>query len=316
MRLAAARRLVLLAADNLDGVAELETREIEYFVAVAEELHFRRAAERLHIAQPALSKAIGRLESRLGVRLLDRDSKSVSLTAAGEALLSHGRQVLSAVSLAGRSARQARRPDARLRLVMKPGGDANLLPAIMAVYAREPGAREVDVLFGGVSDRVEFLRDGRADAALLYTPLDDLTGLRHVTLLTEERFAVLPREHRLARRRKLRLADLDGEIMPRWQGLGQAGEGPEVADMSQLTHLIVLGRAIALLPPSALGPANPDLVRVPVIDAPPSSLVLAWAGASSSAAVEAFARCAVAAAGAGGGRRVAVVGTGPPASAA
>jgi DNA-binding transcriptional LysR family regulator len=303
-------------ADNLDGVAQLEIREIEYFVAVAEDLHFRRAAERLHIAQPALSKAIGRLESRLGVRLLDRDSKSVSLTAAGEALLSHGRQVLSAVSLAARSARQAGLPDARLRLVMKPGGDANLLPGILAAYAREPGTRELDVLFGGVSDRIEFLRDGRADMALLYTPLDDLTGLRHVTLLTEERVAVLPREHRLARRRKLRLADLDGEVMPRWQGLGQAGEGPEVADMSQLTHLIVLGRAIALLPPSALGPANPDLVRIPVTDAPPSSLVLAWTGASNSAAVEAFARCAVTAAGAGGRPRVALVGAGPPASAA
>jgi DNA-binding transcriptional LysR family regulator len=297
-------------------MAELETREIEYFVAVAEDLHFRRAAERLHIAQPALSKAIGRLESRLGVRLLDRDSKSVSLTAAGEALLSHGRRVLSAVSLAARSARQAGRPDARLRLVMKPGGDANLLPGILARYAREPGAREVDVLFGGVSDRVEFLRDGRADMALLYTPLDDLAGLHHVTLLTEDRVAVLPREHRLARRRKLRLADLDGEVMPRWQGLGQAGEGPEVTDMSQLTHLIVLGRAIALLPPSALGPANSDLVRIPVTDAPPSSLVLAWTGASSSAAVEAFARCAVAAAGAGGRPAVALSSAGPPASAA
>jgi DNA-binding transcriptional LysR family regulator len=228
--------------------------------------------------------------------------------------LSHGRQVLSAVSLAARSARQAGRPDARLRLVTKPGGDANLLPGILAAYAREPGAREVDVLFGGVSDRIEFLRDGRADVALLYTPLDDLTGLRHVTLLTEERFAVLPREHRLARRRKLRLADLDGEIMPRWRGLGQPGDGPEVTDMSQLTHLIVLGRAIALLPPSALGPANPDLVRVPVTDAPPSSLVLAWTSASSSAAVEAFAGCAVAVA--GGRRRVAVASVGQPASAA
>jgi len=287
-------------------MAELETREIEYFVAVAEELNFRRAAERLLIAQPALSKAISRLESRLGVRLLDRDSKRVCLTAAGEALLSQGRLALSAVSLAARSAQQAARPDARLRLVMKPGGDANLLSGILAAYAQEPSAPEVDVLFGGVSDRIEFLRDGRADIALLYTPLDDLTGLRHVTLLTEERVAVLPRGHRLARRRSLRLADLHGEIMPRWQGLDEAGEGPEVADMSQLTHLITLGRAIALLPPSALGPPHPDLIRVPVTDATPSSLVLAWPGAGSYPAVEAFARCAVAVA----------VSAGPPASAA
>ena len=294
-------------------MAELETREIEYFVTVAEELHFHRAAERLHIAQPALSKAIGRLESRLGVRLLDRDSKSVSLTAAGEALLSHGREVLGAVRLAAYRAQQAGRPDARLRLVMKPGGDANLLPDILAAYAREPGAHEVDVLFGSVSNRVEFLRDGRADIALLYTPLDDLTGLCHVTLLTEERVAVLPRGHRLARRRKLRLADLDGEVMPRWQGLDQPGDGPEVTDMSQLTHLIVLGRAIALLPPSALGPANPDLVRIPVTDAPPSSLVLAWAGASDSAVAEAFARRAVAAVGAGVRPRVTLASAGPPA---
>jgi DNA-binding transcriptional LysR family regulator len=281
-------------------MAELETREIEFFVAVAEELTFRRAAERLLIAQPALSKAISRLESRLGVRLLDRDSKRVCLTAAGEALLSHGRLALSAVTLAARSAQQAARPDPRLRLVMKPGGDANLLSGILAAYAREPGAREVDVLFGGVSDRIEFLRDGRADIALLYTPLDDLTGLRHATLLTEERVAVLPRGHRLARRRRLRLADLQGETMPRWQGLDEAGEGPEVADMSQLTHLITLGRAIALLPPSALGPPHPDLIRVPVTDAPPSSLVLAWPGAGSSPAVGAFARCAVAVAASAG----------------
>ena len=200
---------------------------------------------------------------------------------------------------------------------MKPGGDANLLPGILAAYAREPGAREVDVLFGGVSDRIEFLRDGRADIALLYTPLDDLTGLHHATLLTEERVAVLPRGHRLARRRRLRLTDLEGDIMPRWLGLDQAGEGPEVADIGQLTHLIALGRVIALLPPSALGPAHPDLVRIPVTDAPPSSLLLAWTDASSSAAAEAFARSAVAAtAGASGRQRARLVSTGPPASAA
>jgi DNA-binding transcriptional LysR family regulator len=275
-------------------MAELETREIEYFVAVAEELHFGRAAERLMIAQPALSKAVQRLESRLGVRLMDRDSRRVRLTPAGEALLQRGREVLAAVSLAASSARRAGHADAHLRLVMKPGGDAELLPDIVAAYSQQPGAREVDVLFGGVSDRIEFLRDGRADVALLYTPLDDLTGLRHVTLLAEERVAVLPRGHRLARRRRLRLADLEGETLPRWKGLGQAGAGPEVSDMSQLTHLITLGRAIALLPPSALGPAHPDLLRIPVTDAEPSTLVLAWTRASDSPAVAGFVRAAIA----------------------
>jgi DNA-binding transcriptional LysR family regulator len=275
-------------------MADVETREIEYFVAVAEELHFGRAAQRLMIAQPALSKAIRRLESRLGVRLMDRDSRRVSLTPAGDALLQRGREALAAVNLAARSARQAGRADARVRLVMKPGGDAGLLPDVVAAYGRQPGARDVEVLFGGVSDRTEFLRDGRADVALLYTPLDDVTGLRHVALLSEERVAVLPRGHRLARRRRLRLADLDGETLPRWKGLGQAGSGPEVADMSQLTHLISLGRAIALLPPSALGPAHPDLIRIPVTDAAPSTLVLAWTPASDSPAVQGFVRAAVA----------------------
>ena len=102
-------------------MAALETRELEYFVAVAEELHFGRAAVRLSIAQPALSKAIRRVESRLGVALLVRSSRHVSLTPAGEALLEHGRHALNAVSAAVQRARRAGDSEARLRLVIKPG---------------------------------------------------------------------------------------------------------------------------------------------------------------------------------------------------
>src|ERR1700744_6313190 len=104
-------------------MVELETRELEYFMAVAEELHFGRAAVRLSIAQPALSKAIQRVESRLGVPLLVRSSRHVSLTPAGDALLHHGRHALNAVSAAAQAARQAADKQARLRLVLKPGGD-------------------------------------------------------------------------------------------------------------------------------------------------------------------------------------------------
>ncbi|MBD0734274.1 LysR family transcriptional regulator [Streptomyces sp. CBMA29] len=283
-------------------MSDLETRELEYFVAVAEELHFGRAAERLSIAQPALSKAIRRVEARLGVLLLTRTSRHVALTPAGEALLHHGRHALNAVGAAAESARRAGDARAQLRLVIKPGGDANLLSGILAAYAERPDARRVDVLFGGATDRADHLRDGRADVALLYAPFDDLTGLASQTLFVEGRVAILPRDHRLAGRTELRLADLDGETLPRWQGVGWAGvpddgSGPEVADVPQMVQLIVLGRMVAVLPRSLAEPAHPGLVCVPVIDAPTSRLVVAWSRRDDRALVASFVRAAVAAAG-------------------
>src|SRR5689334_6287153 len=109
---------------------ELETRELRYFVAVAEELHFGRAAARLGIAQPPLSRAIRLMERRLGVSLLERTSRSVRLTPAGEVLLSEGRQALAAVAAASRRTRRAGRGQPRLVLAMKPGTDAGLVRAI------------------------------------------------------------------------------------------------------------------------------------------------------------------------------------------
>ncbi|WP_067566233.1 LysR family transcriptional regulator [Nocardia acidivorans] len=256
---------------------ELETRELEYFLAVADELHFGRAAVRLSIAQPALSKAIRRIETRLGTPLFVRSSRHVELTPAGMALREHGRHALNAVDVAVRNTRRATDAQAHLRLVLKPGGDAGLLSPILAEYAHQPDARRVDILFSGPADRTDFLRDGRADVGLLYAPFDDLDGLAHETLHTEERVVIVPAGHRLAAGDSVRLSELSGETLPRWKGIpGGDGTGPEVADAVQLFHMITLGRMIGVLPRSLVESVPPGLVCVPVTDAPPSSLVLAW----------------------------------------
>jgi DNA-binding transcriptional LysR family regulator len=256
---------------------DLETRELEYFIALADELHFGRAAVRLSIAQPALSKAIRRIESRLGVPLFIRSSRHVELTPAGRALQEHGRHALNALGAAVRHARRAGGTSAHLRLVLKPGGDAGLLSRVLAEYAHQPGACQVDILFSGPADRADFLRDGRADVGLLYAPFDDLDGLAHETLYTEDRVVIVPSGHRLAGHTSVRISDLEGETLPRWKGVpGGDGTGPEVADVVQMLQMITVSRMIGVLPRSLVDPVPAGLVCVPVTDAPPSRLVLAW----------------------------------------
>ncbi|MER6722405.1 LysR family transcriptional regulator [Streptomyces halstedii] len=281
---------------------DLETRELEYFVAVAEELHFGHAAARLAIAQPALSKSVRRLEARLGVKLLERSSRSVRLTPAGEALLHHGRHALNAVDAAAEKARRAGDQQSQLRLVIKPGGDANLLSAILAAYAGQPDARQVDIVFGGATDRADYVRDGRADLALLYVPFDDMTGLDHETLKIEGRVAILPPPHRLASRAQVTMADLARETLPRWKGVRWTGApetepGPEVTDLAEALQMIKLGRTIAILPRSLAQPQHPDLVYRPVTDAPNNELVLAWAQDDRRRLVASFVVAAAQAAG-------------------
>jgi DNA-binding transcriptional LysR family regulator len=256
-------------------------------------LHFGRAAERLSIAQPALSKAIRRIEMRLGEQLLERTSRRVSLTPSGLALRDHGRSALEAVSLAVCSARRAAEVDVPLRLVVKPGGDADLLPAILDQYATRSGARDVEILFGTIADRGRRLREGHADVAILYAPLDDLTGLGYRPLLTLNPVAVVARAHRLARRAAIEMSDLRGETLPRWQGLNEDGDGPEVADAAQLAQLVALGRCVAVLPRSAIGPVGPDIVCIPILDAEPTTIVLAWVETSASDSVLEFVDAAV-----------------------
>jgi DNA-binding transcriptional LysR family regulator len=251
-----------------------ETRELSYFVAVAEELHFGRAAERLGMTQPPLSRAIRQLERRVGTALFHRTSRRVSLTPAGKELLAEGRVALAAVGAAVHRARRAGERERRLTLVMKPGGDAGLLVDILDAYRAAPRAIPVDVVFSA-GERGRMLRDGRADVALLHRPANDLTGLAYENLLEESQIVALPRDHRLAARSTVQLKDLEGEPTPRWPE-ARAGGGTAVFDAGQLMQLIALRQLVAVLPQSATALLRPDVVSRPVVDAPPTTLVLAW----------------------------------------
>jgi LysR family transcriptional regulator, benzoate and cis,cis-muconate-responsive activator of ben and cat genes len=279
----------------------VETRELRYFVAVAEELHFGRAARRLGIAQPPLSRAIAQLERRLAVALLERTSRTVALTEAGSVLLSEGRAALDAVDAADRRTRRAAlagtgRPG--LVLVTKAGASGELLAELLDAYAAEPGAVAVDVLLCGIGEQERLLRDGRADVALLHLPFDSTVGFDSEELRTEGQVVVLPSGHPLAGRDHLRMADvtaLPGLPLPRWPGSDGTypdGPGPEARDTAQLYQLIALGRAAAVLPESCRTQLHRDLVAVPVLDAPTVTTVIAWPPHSRSRALAGLVRTA------------------------
>ncbi|MER7542675.1 LysR family transcriptional regulator [Spirillospora sp. NPDC127506] len=278
----------------------METRELRYFVAVAEELHFGRAAERLGIAQPPLSRAIKQLERRLGVTLLERTNRAVALTEAGGVLLREGRAALNAVAAAERRTRRAARAEPRLVLVTKAVASSELLSKLLDAYAAEPGAIAVDVLLCGPGEQERLLRDGRADVALLHLPFDSTAGLDTEELRTEDQVALLPSGHPLAARTHLRMADvtdLPGLPLPRWpdaDGAYPDGPGPQVRDHAQLLQLIALGRAAAVLPESCRAYLRDGLAAVPVLDAPKVTTVIAWPPHSRSRALAALIRTATA----------------------
>lgn len=279
----------------------METRELRYFVAVAEELHFGRAAQRLGIAQPPLSRAIRQLERRVGTALLERTSRTVALTEAGSVLLREGRAALDAVDAAERRTRRAASAatgQPGLVLATKAGASSELLAKLLDAYAAEPGAVAVDVQLCAIAQQERMLRDGRADVALLHKPFDSTTGLDTEELYTEGQVVVLPAGHPLTARPHVRMADvaaLPDLPLPRWPGRDGTyapGPGPQVRDHTQLLQLVALGRASAILPDSCRTQLLRDLVAVPVLDAPRVTTVIAWPPHSRSQALAGLIRTA------------------------
>ncbi|MET7566975.1 LysR family transcriptional regulator [Streptomyces sp. NPDC005492] len=294
---------------------DLDLRELRYFVAVAEELNFTRAADRLGIAQPPLSRAVQGMETKLGVRLLDRDARPLTLTDAGRVLLEQARPAIAAVAAAGRRAARAGTERPRLAVAVKTGSAPALVRDIAARYDSQGTWPPAEISIGGWGEPTAMLLDGRADVALLRGPLLDPlldAQLDSEVLLTEPRMAVLPADHPLARRERLRRIDLDGEPVPHWPGATaeqtaynaatdtwtahavHAPPGPRVENMDQMLDAVVYGQGVAFLPASyADSAAHLGLAYVPVSDISPSTVVAAWPQTCRSQAVAAFVRAAL-----------------------
>ncbi|MET7679551.1 LysR family transcriptional regulator [Streptomyces sp. NPDC005423] len=276
----------------------METRELRYFVAVAEELHFGRAALRLGMAQPPLSRAIHQLERRLGATLLERTSRTVTLTPAGSVLLREARAALDAVEAAERRTRRAATGHTGVVLATKAGASGELLAKLLDAYAAEPDAVAVDLFLCGIGEQERALRDGRADVALLHLPFDSTAGFDTEELRTENQVVLLPAGHPLTGRPHVRTADVTGLPdlpMPRWPGRDGTypdGPGPQARDHAQLGQLIALGRACWIAPESSTAQLSGDIAAVPVLDAPPVTTVIAWPPHSRSLAVAGLVRSA------------------------
>jgi DNA-binding transcriptional LysR family regulator len=246
----------------------VELRHLRYFVAVAEELHVSRAAEKLHVAQPAVSEQIRKLERDLGVELLDRTRRRIALTDAGAAFLAEARWVLEGAQLARLAARSAQEREAsRLRIGYAPAALPAIVPRTLQRLASGMPRLEASMHEEAPLELIDSVRAGRLDAAIVSLPAPS-AGLR-VTPLGEQRaVAAVPMRHRHAVGEPRRLAQMAPErvvVLPRESNRGfydavvascrEAGLAPTFVEMPD-AHLerallaVAAGAGMALLPES------------------------------------------------------------------
>ena len=246
----------------------MELRHLRYFVAVAEELHFRRAAERLHVAQPAVSEQVRKLEEELGVRLLNRTQRSVSLTPAGAVFLREARRVLEQAEGARLAARNARdRVTSSLRIGYTPASLPASVPRTLQRLAMSMPQLETTLEHGSGAELIEAVRAERLDAAIVPLPAPT-AGLRITPLGEQRALAAVPVIHDHAVRSEICLAQVAPDrivVLPREANrpfydavvatCHDAGLSPTLVEMpdvqiERVLLAIASGAGMALLPES------------------------------------------------------------------
>ena len=281
----------------------LELRTLRYFVAVAEELHFGRAARRLHMTQPPLSRAIRQLEVELGVTLFERSPSGVVLTGVGGWFYQDARSLLEQ---ADRLRAKVAEASGVATLNVGTLADASDPAASQLVKAFRERHPRVDVQVRDVdfTDPTAGLRAGLVDVVLTYAPFDE-TGISVRRLRAEPVGAVLRSDDPLAGREVLELAELAGRRWfrlpetadPVWRAFwnattpqGPPREGPLVRTVNECLQAVLWNGTIGLAPRPEVLPDG--LAFVPLADVPPSALVVAWAGSRDEPLVRSFVQIA------------------------
>lgn len=285
----------------------MELRQLRYLVAIADAGNLGRAAERLYVSQPALSYALRKLESELGVRLFDRHAGGVAATAAGRDVVDEARLLIQqADRVAAAAERHRLGRTGVLRVGFEASGAGELTTRARAEFARRhPGARVEPKRFDW-GEEAAALRDGRADVSFVWLPAD-LAGLHAEVVHVEPRVVGLPAGHPLARRAGISVLEVNTEplmwteraprawvdwwaVNPRPDG-SEPRWGPTNDNVEEMLETVAEGAAICFAPTSmARYYARPDLAWVPLTDVEPLRVALAWAEGAQDPLVRGFVR--------------------------
>lgn len=286
----------------------MELRQLRYFLVVAEELHFGRAAERLHLTQPPLTVAIRRLERELGVQLFDRTTRRVVLTPAGEAFRQRVQDaVMELDEAAGDIANVAAGLSGRIRVGFVSSASYTTIPEAIRAFRRERPRVELILSPLTSGEQIEQLLDGDLDLGLIRDP-GEVPGLTMELVSTEALVAVLPEAHPLASGVEVRPADLEKEpmilfpyrLMPGFVNrIHRLFDGlqfsPQVVQQAihqeTVLGLVAAELGLSILPESVKRFQMPGVVTRPLTGDPQTALYAAYPSSEPAPAVSAFFEC-------------------------
>lgn len=285
----------------------MELRQLKYFIAVAEELHFGRAAERCHIAQPPLSQQVKRLEEELGVTLLERTSRKVSLTPEGREFLKRCRDVRDRLEEAVAHVQDmAQGLEGLIRIGFIGPASLSRLPAAIRAFRDDNPNIRLDFSAKSTTEQLPMLRGDRLDVAFVRLFGHDTTGLKSMVFLREPYVLAFPAGHRFADQERVDITDLEGEPLIFNQRIAQpalyrsligsfhkAGFMPnivqEVNTEQSTIALVATGLGSALVPASSAGDQRAGVVFRPLDGSLPQWEITAlWKESKESALLAKF----------------------------